>query len=141
MSTDSSRCSTLSIPGLQAIRLGGLSGTLDQIASGGEFSGLDGNTSRAIRIVDEALGDITRVEGSVDGFYDAAITSSSNLLSELEEDLEEAIVQTDGYDANEESVLLAKSQQLGANAVAGLSILNQQRSSIVLLIQQLAGLI
>ena len=132
--------STLSIPGLHAARLGGASGTLDQVASGGDVSGLDGNTSRAIRIVDEALADLTRVEGSVDGFQTAAVTTASNLLADLQDDLEDAITQTDGYDETEEALLLAKNQQLATNAVTGLSILNQQRASIVLLIQQIAGL-
>ncbi|HUT88292.1 MAG TPA: flagellin hook IN motif-containing protein [Thermoguttaceae bacterium] len=132
--------STLSIPGLHAARLGGASGTLDQVASGGDVSGLDGNTSRAIRIVDEALADLTRVEGSVDGFQTAAVTTASNLLADLEDDLENAITQTDGYDETEEALLLAKNQQLATNAVTGLSILNQQRANIVLLIRQIAGL-
>jgi len=132
--------STLSIPGLHAARLGGHSGTLDQIASGGDVSGLDGNTSQAIRIVDEALADLTRVEGSVDGFQTAAVTTASNLLADLEDDLEDAITETDGYDANEEALLLAKNQQLAANALSGLSVLSQQRAEIVLLVQQIAGL-
>ena len=61
-------------------------GTLADLATGGSASGLNTNTAEAIRIVDEALGDLTRVEGQVDGFYDAAITSASNLLSDLESD-------------------------------------------------------
>jgi len=133
--------STLSVPGLHAARLGGTSGRLDQIASGGDLAGLDGNTSQAIRIVDEALADLTRVEGSVDGFQTAAVTTASTLLADLEEDLEDAITETDGYDENEETLLLAKNQELASNALSGLSILNQQRADMVLLVQQIAGLI
>jgi flagellin-like hook-associated protein FlgL len=133
--------STLAIPGLHAAQLGGASGTLDQIASGGDVSGLDGNTSRAIRIVDEALADLTRVEGSVDGFQTSAVTSASSLLADLEDDLEDAITQTDGYDEDKETVLLAKNQQLAANALSGLSILSQQRAGVVQLIQQIVGLV
>ena len=133
--------STLAVPGLQAARLGGLSGTLDQIASGGAVSGLDENTSQAIRIVDEALGDLTRIEGRVDGFSSAAISTSSELLSDLQDDLEEAISQTDGYDENEETILQARNLELASNAAAGLAIVNQQRASIVQVIQQVAGLI
>ena len=141
LSTHLTHRSGLSIPGLQAARLGGPSGRLDQIASGGTVSGLDGNTSQAIRIVDEALADLTRVDGSVDGFYNAAITSASSILADLQDDLETAITQIDGYDQNEETLLLAKNQELATNAAAGLSILSQQRAGIVLLIQQAAGLI
>jgi len=140
LSTDANHRSTLAIPGLQPARLGGPSGRLDQIASGGLVSGLDGNTSQAIRIVDEALADLTRIEGSVDGFFNAAVTTSSNLLADLEEDLQDAITETDGYDENEETVLLLKNQQLAANALAGLTVLNQQRAGIVAVIQQIAGL-
>jgi len=132
--------STLSIPSLQASQLGGLSGRLDQIYSGGSVSGLDENTSHAIRIVDEALAELTVIEGSVDGFYNASITSASNLLDDLQEDLEDAIDETDGYDENEEILLLAKNQELVSNGLAGLAVLNQQRASIVALIQQIAGL-
>jgi len=140
LSTSLRHRSTLSIPGLQPAQLGGPSGRLDQIGSGGTVSGLDENTSQAIRIVDEALADLTRVEGSVDGFFNAAVTSSSNLLSDLQEDLEDAITETDGYDENEETVLLAKNLQLATNALVGLAILNQQRASIVAMIQSIAGL-
>ena len=140
LSTSLTHRSALSIPAVHANTLGGLSGTLDQIASGGTVSGLDDKTSHALRIVDEALGELDRIDGTVDGFYDAAITSSSNLLAKLQEDLEEAIAETDGYDENEETLLLAKNQQLASNAIAGLTILNQQRAAIVDLIQAIAGL-
>jgi len=141
LSTSLANRSTLSIPSLHASQLGGLSGTLDQIASGGPYADLGDNTAQAIRIVDEALADLTQIEGSVDGFYNASVTSASNLLSELQEDIQDAIDQTDGYDENEEALLLAKNQQLAANALSGLAILNQQRSDIVTMIQQIAGLI
>jgi flagellin-like hook-associated protein FlgL len=140
LSTSPDHRATLAVPGVQTARLGGASGTLDQIGSGGAVSGLDGNTSQAIRIVDEALADLTLIEGAVDGFETAAVTSSSELLAALEDDLEDAITQTDGYDENEETLLLAKSEQLASNAVSGLAVISQQRDSIVALIQQLAGL-
>jgi hypothetical protein len=42
-------------------------------------------------------------------------------------------------DVNEESQLLAYNQGLASNAIAGLAIMQQQRESIVALIQQIAG--
>ena len=101
---------------------------------------MDGNTSRALRIVDEALAELTVVEGSVDGFHNSQISSASSLLTDLEEDLQEAITQTDGYNEEEEEVLRAKNQYLMANAIASLTILNEQRSAIVDMIQHIAGL-
>ncbi|MCX7426902.1 MAG: hypothetical protein NTW96_14905 [Planctomycetia bacterium] len=140
LSTDLARRSTLAIPSLQPALVGGLSGNLAEIGSGGDYSGLDGNTSRALRIVDEAVARLTVVEGSVDGFHNAQISSASSVLAALEEDLEETILQTDGYDEEEEMVLLAKNQDLMANAISGLAILDQQRLSIVNLIKHIAGL-
>ncbi len=140
LSPNLTRPSVLAIPGLQANRMGGLSGTLDQIATGGPYSGLGNNTSQAIRVVDEALATLDRVEGNVDGFQNAAITSASNFLSELQTNLSTAIAQTDGYDEAEATALLARDQQLANNAMAGLSILYQQRAGVVRLLQQIAGL-
>lgn len=135
------RRAALSLPSLLTGRLGGLSGTLGQLGSGGSLSGLAGNTSQAIRVVDEALALVARVGGAVDGFYSAAVSSTSSLLSQMQEDLEGAISNLDGYDENKESLLLSKNQQLATNAAAGLAILNQQRQSIVALLRQIAGLI
>jgi len=140
LSTDLARPATLAIPGLLASRLGGISGRLDQIATGGAYSGLGANTSRAIRIVDEAVGVLDLVEGNVAGFYNASISSASELLSDLQTELQDAFNQTDGYDPAYETAQLAYNQQLAANALAGLAILQQQRQSIVELIQQIAGL-
>lgn len=130
---------TLSIPGVQAARLGGLSGTLDQLFTGGSSAGLGSNAVTAVRIVDEALGDLNRIEGLVDGFATASLASSSNLLTALEENLNTAIDSINDVDETEESLLLAKNQTLAANATAGLSILAQQRTNILKLVQQAAG--
>jgi flagellin-like hook-associated protein FlgL len=130
----------LAIPALTAINLGGTSGRLDQIASGGPYSGLDANTSRAIRIVDEARGVVDLAAGNVGGFYNASISSASALLSEMQTNLEDTIAQTDGYDEARETALLAQHRQLAANCLAGLSILYQQRAAVVQLLQHIAGL-
>ena len=80
------------------------------------------------------------MEGNVDGFFNAAITSASNLMAGLEENLSDAIDQTDGYSENEEALLLQKNQELISNAVASFNVLYTQRLSIVALIRQVAGL-
>lgn len=148
LGTDVRRRDRLAIPSVQAEYLGGISGSLSDLLTGGTAGGLDDNTAQAIRIVDEALADLTRVEGSVDGFYNAAITSSTNLLDAMQKHLEgdpdegtEGVIsETDGYDSQVEALLLAKNQQLASNAAAGLAIMSQQRTAIVQLIQQIAGL-
>jgi len=140
LSTDLDHRSTLGIPGVQTARLGGVSGRLSQLADGGSLSGLGGNASQAIRVVDEALADLARIEATVDGFYGAAITSASGLLADLQEDLGDAIDAINLVDETEEEQQVAYYQGLASNATAGLAILTQQRSGIIELLRQIAGL-
>jgi hypothetical protein len=141
LSTNVAVQSKLAIPGMYPSMLGGLSGSLDQIATGGDYAGLDANTSRALRIVDQTLGQLDLVDGSVDGFYSAGITSSSELLSSLQTNLQDAIAQTDGFNADEEESQMAYYQQLASNSMVGLAVLAQQRQAMVDMIKHLAGLV
>ncbi len=141
LSTSLAHLATLAIPSILPSHLGGDSGTLDQIATGGTYSGMDANTSRAIRIVDEALGKLDLADGSVDGFYNSTITTSTSLLDQLQTDLEDSIAQTDGFNQDEEEQLLLDYSQRMANTVSGLAILNEQRTMMVDMIKRIAGLL
>lgn len=140
LSPDLAHKATLAVPGVQAARLGGLSGTLDQLASGGSLSGLGTNAPAAVRVVDEALAQLTLIDGRVDGFADATIASSSALENSLKTKLVSSIDAINKVDDEEESMLLAKNRALADNALASLTILSNQRASIVALIQKIAGL-
>jgi flagellin-like hook-associated protein FlgL len=140
MSPDLRRKSALSIPNLHPTQLGGLSGTLDELQSGGAYAGLGTNASRAVRVVDEALGMLTEIEGLVDGFASAAVDSSAALLTGRRDRLDATITELDQVDEDAEELLRSKNQALAENAAAGLAILNQQRDSILGLIRQIAGL-
>ncbi len=140
LSTDLHYRSDLSIPSMNPAQLGGTSGRLNDLLTGGSASGLGNNTSEALRIVEEALGQVDLVDGIVDGFYNSSVTTSNALLDDLQTDLEDAISSTDGYNEDEESLLLAKNQGLASNALAGLAIMTQQRQAIIDLIKQAAGL-
>lgn len=140
LSPDVSQRSTLAIPAMYATELGGASGTLDQLATGGALSGLGGNTAQAIRVVDEALGDVTRVSGGVGGFYNSAIGSASALMTAMQTNLQKSIDAIDKTDDVAEQANIAHYQALADNAVAGLAILNHQQQSIVDMIRSIAGL-
>lgn len=140
LSTDTARSSTLAIPGLLTAQFIGASGSLDAIATGGSASGLGTATSEALRIVEESLGRLTRIEGAVDGFQEASIGSASGLLDDLETDLQSAIDNLNGVDDEEEELRVAFYESLADNAISAISLLNQQRSSIVQMIRHLAGL-
>jgi len=130
----------LAIPAMYSANFSGPSGRLDDLYSGGTWAGLGEKTSRAIQVVDEALGRLSRVQGSVDGFYNAAITSSSNLLSDMQTKLGDYIDSIDKVDDYEETQRKDYYQALSNNAISGLTIINQQRQSIVNMLQDIAGL-
>ena len=140
ISTDLARPSVLSVQSLLPARLGGISGNLDQLRSGGSLAGLGSNTSQAIRVVDEALGAVTRASGNVDGFFNSQITSASTLLTEMETDLEDAMDGIDGVNDTEEDIKIAYYQALASNSVSGLAILANQRLAIIDMIRNIAGL-
>jgi len=129
----------LAIPGLQPEQFRGLSGSLDQLGTGGSLAGLGSNTSQALWVVRESLARLARIEGTVDGFADHAIAASANLLEGMSTSIEDTLTAINGIDEDEEDLLVARYEQLGQNAVSSLAVFNNQRASIVALLQQLAG--
>lgn len=140
VSPDLARRATLALPSLAAWNLGGWSGTIDQLATGGAWGELGANAPRAVRIVDEALGQLTRIEGQVDGFVRQTLQSSRSLWSGLAAETQTAIDAIDKSDEQEDALLLAKNQMLAANIVASLEILADQRAGIVEILRKAAGL-
>lgn len=140
LSSNLGQRSTLAVPGMYGVELGGASGSLDQLASGGSLSGLGNNTAQAIRVVDEASGDVTRVSGGVGGFYKSAIQSASTLMSDLQTNLQKSIDRIDKTDDTQENALIAHYQILADNALSSLTILNHQQQAVVDMIRQIAGL-
>ncbi len=130
----------LTIPAVSAAEFNGPSGALDDLYSGGSSSGLGNNTAQAIRVVNESLGKLSRAQGAVDGFYNAAITSSSALLSDMQIKLGDYIDSINKVDDVEETQRITYYQTLADNAISGLVLINQQRQSIVNMLQDIAGL-
>lgn len=130
----------LALAGVQPELLGGISGSLQDLVSGGTYGGLGTNTPRAVRIADEALAQIQALQGQLAGFASAVIDSSDALYAAQQDNLDDAIEQTDGYDEQTETARLSYFDALASNALAGLAILQDQRADVVLLIQKLAGL-
>ncbi len=140
LSGDPRFLSRLALPSLLTSALGGPSGTLDQLRSGGGLDGLGDNTAAAIRVVDEALGRLDRVEGIVDGFANAAISAAQSIAEDFVAEVQDSINQLNQVDRDEENTLLAWNQALVSNASAALALLAQNRQSILDLVKQLAGL-
>lgn len=130
----------LSLPDLHTARLGGPSGSLDQLAAGGPLSVASGNKAQAIRVVDEAAAKVGLAQAKLGGFAQATVNTALNYLNDLTTTLTEAVDQIDQVNVPREDALISHYQALASNALAGLSIINQQRSQIVDLIRRIAGL-
>jgi flagellin-like hook-associated protein FlgL len=140
LTPDINRVTKLGLPGVHPELLGGVSGRLNDLLSGGALSGLSSNTSAAIRVIDEALGQLTLVEGRVDAFADVTVASSSALLSEFTGEVKDALSEINGVNEDEESLKLAKNQTLASSTLSALAIVQQQQFNVLGLVQLLAGI-
>ncbi|MBI2479766.1 MAG: hypothetical protein HYV60_14370 [Planctomycetia bacterium] len=140
LTPDISKQTTFAVQGIQPELLGGVSGTLADLLSGGSLAGLGSNTSAALRVVDEALSKLTLIEGQVDAFADVTVDSASKLLAEFKGEVEDTLQALNGVNEDEESLILAKNQTLASNSLSALAIVQQQRFNSLGLLQLLAGI-
>jgi flagellin-like hook-associated protein FlgL len=140
LSTRSSERVKLALPGLFPESLGGLSGLLSSLESGGSLAGLGTLSSQAIRVVDEALAKLSTVEGRVNAFADITVASAGRMLTDFETNVEDALDTLNTVDEDAESLIQGRYAALSDNAVAALAIMQQQQSSMVSLLRQMAGL-
>lgn len=141
LSTRASERIQLALPGLFPETLGGVSGVLSSLESGGSLDGLGTNASQAIRVIDEALAQLSTIEGRVDAFADITVASADRLLTDLETNVEDALVTLNTVDMDAEQLVLDRYTALSDNTVAALAIMQQQQSSMVSLLRKLAGLV
>ncbi|MDP7302128.1 MAG: hypothetical protein QGG09_03450, partial [Pirellulaceae bacterium] len=131
---------SLAFSRVSADSLGGLSGKLSDLKSGGSLSGLGTNTSQALRVVDEALAQLTLTDAQADSFADTTVASAASLLSGYETNLAASIDSINGVNQDEESLLLAKNQALSLNSISAISLLQQQQASVLGLLRLLSGI-
>ena len=140
LSTEIADQTSLAFSRVSTDSLGGLSGLLSDLASGGSISGLGTNTSQALRVVDEALAQLTLTDAQADSFADRTVASASTLLTNYETNLTKSIGAIDDVDTDEENLLIAKNQALSVNSVSALAVIQSQRTSVLGLLKLISGL-
>ena len=140
LSPDLQEVTRFGLAGISAALLGGVSGRVNELASGESLAGLADNTSQAIRVIDEALAALTRREATVDAFADVTVAAASSLLDELGGEVEATLTDIRSVKEEQESLLLTKNQSLGANAISSISILQQQQANVLSLVRAVTGI-
>ncbi|MFT5525131.1 MAG: flagellin-like hook-associated protein FlgL [Pirellulaceae bacterium] len=130
-----------SLKDVSSVKLGGDTGLVSDLKTGGSLSGLSTNTSNAILVIDQALAKLTIEEARADAFADVSVASSAALMDAMNTSISDAISALNDVNTEEENLLLQKNQSLAANTLYAMSILQQQQSSILLLVKQLAGMV
>jgi hypothetical protein len=91
-------------------------------------------------VVDEALAQLSTIEGRVNSFADVTVASADRLLSAFESNVEDSLESMNSVDEDAENAIIARQEALRSNALAAIAMLQQQRTSMVDLLQMLAGL-
>ncbi|MGE0757497.1 MAG: flagellin hook IN motif-containing protein [Pirellulaceae bacterium] len=128
------------VGGLFPEQLGGLSGMLSDLESGGDLDGLASHTAQALRVVQEARDRLTLAKGRVDAFAEITIASAGRWMDGWDTNLEDALTAANGIEEEAELVNQSRYESLATNAITSLAISQQYQASLVALLQNIAGL-
>jgi len=121
----------IGLPNLTTSSLGGVTGKLSSIISGGANSLTGGNSTEALRIVDDAIGDATRSQAIIGGFQKFTLDSAENVLSSKMENLSSALSAIQDTDIALESALLANNRLRQESTLQVMAIINLQNQSVL----------
>jgi hypothetical protein len=88
-----------------------------------------------LRVVDEALDQLSLAEGRVNAFADVSVASAGRLADGLLSTLEDSLESLDGVDEDAEAARLDHYDSLVSNTVSAMAILRQFQASMVELLR------
>jgi len=124
----------IGITSLNTARLGGNSGKLYELASGGSAA-LATNPSKAAAIVDEVITKVTSLRGRLGAFQRTTLETNINSLSDTMENLTAAESSIRDADFAAESAALTRAQILVQSGTAVLAIANQNPQNVLALLR------
>ena len=134
--TDTAR---IGLPNLNTASLGGVTGKLSSLRSGGANALTGANANEAVRIIDDALSDALRSQARVGGFQKFTIETSSRVNSKTIENLSESLSAVRDTDIAVETALLTNNELLQQSAFEALSIINLRNSRVLNLLRAASG--
>ncbi|NQU24626.1 MAG: hypothetical protein HQ567_25365 [Candidatus Nealsonbacteria bacterium] len=129
-SPDVSDTSTVTMPHVSTSALGGASGMLSDLGSGGSSNLADGDLYTAMSILDEAGSQVVNARASLGAFQKYTVESSVRVLDSMEENISSAFSQIFDTDVAQESSQLIRAQILVDAGISTLMTAGQSRSQI-----------
>ncbi len=124
----------LGIQSVSTATLGGATGRLFQLRSGGTAS-LETDSALAAKIVDETITQVTTLRGRLGAFQKTTLETNINSLSDTLENLTEAESSIRDADFAEESANLTRAQILVQSGTSVLSMANQNPQNVLSLLR------
>ena len=137
--TSPSATASIGLPKLTTTSLGGVTGNLYSIRSGGANTLTGGNAVEALEIIDDAIDEVTRGRAIVGSFQTYTLDSADNVLSSTIENTSAALSAVEDADVALETALLANNQLMQQAAYQALSISAMQYDSVLTILQSLAS--
>ena len=131
----SSQQARIGITSVNTARLGGVSGQLFQLGTGGTAELRSDNLDTAAAIVNEAIDEITSLRGRLGAFQRTSLETNRNALNDTVINLTEAESQIRDADFAAETAALTRAQILVQSGTIVLQISNQNPQNVLALLQ------
>ena len=128
----------IGLPNLRTTSLGGVTGKLYSILSGGANTLTGGKSTEALRIIDDAISDASRSRAIVGGFEKFTLDSASRVLDSQIANISSALSSIQDTDIATETALLARNELLLQSTFQSLSISNLRNQSVLVLLRNAA---
>ena len=125
----------IGLPNLTTASLGGVTGKLHTIRSGGTNSLTAGKAKEAVKIIDDAIADAVRGQAQIGSFRKFTIDTSTRVVGKSIEELSSAISDIRDADVAVETSLLLKNQLLQQTTLDALSLTTSRQQTVLGLLQ------
>lgn len=121
------------IQSMNTARMGGVSGRLYQLGTGGSAA-LDTDPNLAAKIADEAISSVTSLRGRLGAIQGLSMDTNQKTLQDMVENMQTSLSQIQDTDFAAETANLTRAQILTQSGMAVLSIANQQPQQVLSLL-------
>ncbi|NOX53294.1 MAG: hypothetical protein GXP27_02425 [Planctomycetes bacterium] len=137
--TSAANRARIGLPKLTTTSLGGITGKLSSVISGGSNTLTGGRAAEALKIIDDAIEDVTRAEAIIGSFQQYTIGAASNVMESVIENTSSALSAIQDADVALETALLTNNQLLLQTAYQALSITSLNSQNVLSLLTSLTS--